>query len=179
MPASSESTQGDGHNAVALFSLAVAMEHTLAWIYKTAAGLVTEESAEQALTRLSAVEEQHARQLAETWPHLAASMEDDDSPSAWTISRVHREFIPQLDLDDTKSLLLAAFRTEKGGEDFYRRMAAASTDARSRDLASYMEQQEILHQTAIARVYQQAFDADIHDDERSRSPIPWPEVSLE
>lgn len=168
-------TAAQGDVPVALFSFALAIEKTMAWVYRTASGLTPIEEAREVLNALASAEDGHGRLLAESYPDLAALAGEADEPSKWTISRFLREVIPTLDLTDLRSLLVSAYRIEHGGGEMYRYWSERASTEAGRELASRLAHLEVAHKRAVAEQFRLAFGTEVEDEEGALEPLTWPE----
>jgi len=157
-----------------IYGFAQAAEATMAWMYRTAAQLADNPKSRVGLEHLATAEDSHARKLAEVYPAIASAIDADDGPSEWTISRLRKEMIPNLDVNSLGSLLITAYRIEQGGCEFYGRWAEVSARPEARRVAEHLRTQESQHRKAIAARYRDEFGTDIEGEPEAHESIPWP-----
>jgi rubrerythrin len=164
-------------SALRAFRTAFGLEAALAWIYRAAADVTSDSEAEEVLTSLAQAEEAHARRLMRAYPGLAERLGDDAELDGWSESRVRAAFIPELNVTSPADLLVAAYRIEVGGLEFYRRWAEEAEEQAIRVLATDLAQQEVTHAQRLERLYGDTVGGFIGALEEATRPLKWPELS--
>ncbi|MBD3175507.1 MAG: hypothetical protein GF320_10010 [Armatimonadia bacterium] len=163
-------------SALRAFRTAFGLEASLAWIYRAAADVTRDREAEEVLRTLARAEEAHARRLVRAYPGLADGLGSDAELDSWSESRVRAAFIPELKVTSPADLLVAAYRIEIGGLEFYQRWAEEADEQATRVLATDLAQQEVAHAQRLERLYRDTVGGFIGSLEEATQPLRWPEL---